>query len=338
MANKNSSGTITGYTVFHHITDHLGSVRAITNASTGNVVETSDFLPFGTRWSLTAGSSSSTLTDATNRWRYSGKEEQKAINSSLPFIDYGARMYDPTIARWMSVDPMAEKYYPLSPYGYCAGNPVRIIDPTGCIIRIFYKEGDATKYVVYSGKVEGKVSNDYVKSVIKAYHYNKNNWRNSGYSGESPLAELVERSDVIFSIRQDEDNSGTRFVLDEAENPTIYWNSNEGSLFENGVVSSPATLLAHEADHANDYMNDAKSHDARFKQKDSSYGNKEERRVIEGSEQKTARANGEIKGKEVTRRTHNGKTVIVSGGPTSTTIDIFETAAYETHYQNKIHW
>ena len=131
VANKNSSGTITGYTVYHHITDHLGSVRAITNASTGNVVETSDFLPFGTRWSQTAGSSSSTLTDASNRWRYSGKEEQKAINSSLPLIDYGARMYDPTIARWMSVDPMAEKYYPMSPYGYCAGNPIIMCDPNG---------------------------------------------------------------------------------------------------------------------------------------------------------------------------------------------------------------
>ena len=46
VADKNTSGTITGYTVYHHITDHLGSVRAITDASTGTVVETSDFLPF----------------------------------------------------------------------------------------------------------------------------------------------------------------------------------------------------------------------------------------------------------------------------------------------------
>ncbi len=55
------------WTVYHHITDHLGSVRSITNASTSNVVETSDFLPFGTRWSQTSGSSSATITDTTNR-------------------------------------------------------------------------------------------------------------------------------------------------------------------------------------------------------------------------------------------------------------------------------
>ncbi|MCQ2119039.1 MAG: hypothetical protein MJY84_03855 [Bacteroidales bacterium] len=26
-------------------------------------------------------------------------------------------MYDPTVARWMSPDPLAEKYYPMTPYG-----------------------------------------------------------------------------------------------------------------------------------------------------------------------------------------------------------------------------
>ena len=36
-----------------------------------------------------------------------------ALNSALPLIDYGARMYDPVIARWMSVDSLAEKYYPM---------------------------------------------------------------------------------------------------------------------------------------------------------------------------------------------------------------------------------
>ncbi len=141
VANKNSSGTITGYTVYHHITDHLGSVRAITDASTGTVVETSDYLPFGTRWSQTSGSLSATITDATNRWRYSGKEEQEAINPALPLIDYGARMYDPTIVRWMSTDPMAEKYYPVSPYNYCANSPLNLVDPEG-MNPIYDKEGN----------------------------------------------------------------------------------------------------------------------------------------------------------------------------------------------------
>ena len=45
-------------------------------------------------------------------------------------------MYDPTIARWMSVDTMAEKYYPLSQYVYCAENPIIIVDSQGDTISV----------------------------------------------------------------------------------------------------------------------------------------------------------------------------------------------------------
>ena len=47
------------------------------------------------------------------------------------FVDYGARQYDPTIARWNGMDPMADKYPSLTQYGYCGGNPVTFIDPIG---------------------------------------------------------------------------------------------------------------------------------------------------------------------------------------------------------------
>ena len=45
--------------------------------------------------------------------------------------DYGARMYEPGICRFMTMDPFCEKYYSISPYAYCANNPVNFIDPVG---------------------------------------------------------------------------------------------------------------------------------------------------------------------------------------------------------------
>ncbi len=133
VAERDADGTLSGYSVRHHIRDHLGSVRAVTDGSTGEVLETSDYLPFGTRWALTGGTqgATSTITDPSNRWRYSGKEEQQALSPDLSLLDYGARMYDPTLARWLTPDPLAEKQYQSGPYSFCYGNPNNYVDPNG---------------------------------------------------------------------------------------------------------------------------------------------------------------------------------------------------------------
>ena len=49
----------------------------------------------------------------------------------LKWYDYGARMYDPVLLTWNSIDPLCENYYNISPYAYCANSPVMYIDPTG---------------------------------------------------------------------------------------------------------------------------------------------------------------------------------------------------------------
>ena len=69
-------------------------------------------------------------------------------------------------------------------------------------------------------------------------------------------------------------------------------------------------------------------HAKRASTPDAQYDTKEERRVITGSEQKTANANGEIKGNLPTRRNHKGRDVITTG-VTSSVIDPTKTQAYE---------
>lgn len=50
--------------------------------------------------------------------------------------DYHARQMDPVIGQFNSMDPLCEKYYHISPYAYCAGNPVRYVDPDGKKIKV----------------------------------------------------------------------------------------------------------------------------------------------------------------------------------------------------------
>ena len=57
----------------------------------------------------------------------------------LDWYDYGARYYEPVLSRFTTMDPLAEKYYSISPYAYCAGNPVMFVDPDG---RDWYKYTD----------------------------------------------------------------------------------------------------------------------------------------------------------------------------------------------------
>ena len=62
-------------------------------------------------------------------YKFSGKESLTRVG--LDLYDFGARMYSPSNMRWMTMDPLCEKYYSVSPYAYCMNNPIRVVDPFG---------------------------------------------------------------------------------------------------------------------------------------------------------------------------------------------------------------
>jgi RHS repeat-associated protein len=62
-------------------------------------------------------------------YKYNGKELDQM--HGLNMYDYSARFYEPGIGRFSTVDPLAEKYYSISPYAYCLNNPIKLIDKDG---------------------------------------------------------------------------------------------------------------------------------------------------------------------------------------------------------------
>lgn len=72
---------------------------------------------------------------------FTGKEK----DSESGFQYFGARYYDSeALTGWLSVDPMADKYPSLSPYVYCANNPVKFTDPDGRWIPGLDDDGNVT--------------------------------------------------------------------------------------------------------------------------------------------------------------------------------------------------
>lgn len=106
----------------YYLKDHLGNNRVVINQS-GAVQQTNNYYPYG-------GTFAYTSTAANNQpYKYSGKEFD--THAGLNWYDYGARHYDPAIARWTTQDKFSEKYRSLSPYQYTASNPLKYIDING---------------------------------------------------------------------------------------------------------------------------------------------------------------------------------------------------------------
>ena len=203
---------------------------------------------------------------------------------------FAGRYYDSRTGRFLQIDPKAQKYPNLSPYAYCADNPLKYIDPDGKVIKLANGSSPA-----------------FQKQFAAAVKY-----LNAHHVG-GKLAGL-QKSETVFYIKEGQSSNY------DFKSRTINWNPTMGVLTNKGVMMSPTTGLNHEADHALQRDQNSDQYKKDIKTPDAQYDNKEEKRVITGSEQTTARALGEIKEGEVTREDHGG-TPTTTMGPTSTDPD-----------------
>ncbi len=108
----------------YEIEDHLGNIRVVLSdkvvGGITNVINATDYLPFG----MTARSFSPTY-----RYGYNGKEKENELAEGD--YDFGARIYDARLGRWMKLDILQKAMPGWTPYRYALDNPLKYFDADG---------------------------------------------------------------------------------------------------------------------------------------------------------------------------------------------------------------
>ena len=181
-------------------------------------------------------------------------------------------MYDPTIARWMSVDPLAGKYYPVGPYVYCAGNPISFIDYHGDTLwvkdhgieyqynnGVFYLNGEIVKAKGFLKRV-GRALDRIIKteegaSMIQELSSSNNSFTivKGGVSSFTPSDKIKAHGiEAIIRFDRSVELGGIESVLGGSSG-IITWNPWGSSLpTTQGLRVSSFVDLAHEMFHALD--------------------------------------------------------------------------------------
>ena len=172
--------------------DHLGSVRVVAR-SDGKVVQVNHYYPYGMAYAsgrMSGNAEAHPVTGeggnvidgdleigggtggmelarpgASQPYRFLGNELY--TSNSLGLYDFSARMYDPALGRFLSVDPMAETCLNMTPFAYCGNNPIIRVDPEG---EIWHIVGGAVVGAVLEGGsalIQGKTGKEIGAAAVR---------------------------------------------------------------------------------------------------------------------------------------------------------------------------
>jgi RHS repeat-associated protein len=156
---------------FFELSNHLGNVLAtVSDKKLGvsvngsvidyyiaDIVSAQEYYPFGMQMPGRGFNSEK------YRYGFNGKENDNEVKGAGNQIDYGMRVYDPRIGKFLSVDPLTKKYPYLTPYQFASNTPVQAIDLDG-------KE-KLEAFFLLDDKNNGKVLNQNATAVQIIYDF-----------------------------------------------------------------------------------------------------------------------------------------------------------------------
>ena len=167
-----------------------------------------------------------------------------------------ARYYNSDLSIWLSVDPLADKYPNLSPYTYCANNPVRIFDLEGESIWIIGEDGNKYKYA--NGQLFTQEGNEFVptEGSFEKAAQNALTTLNGTKTGAKLLGKFENTEQDVF-IKSSEKTTCDNFVYSNQTQDfvsgTIFWNAAGQPLSTTeGIKLNGITDLGHEFSHMYD--------------------------------------------------------------------------------------
>ena len=201
--------------VYFYHGDHLGSANWITNAG-GMPIQYIHYAPYG---ELIANQQTVGYDE---RFKFTGKER----DAETGYDYFGARFYWSADGIFTTVDPLADKYPNVTPYLYCNGNPIMLIDPTGEWVAVVSNDDTGTSYTVVGGAVDNEDCNVYV--VGKDYDPNSGiKPQGATILGQTatPYSFCNEKGNIVpGAVINMEDKSGDAFLAQFQTGEIPLWN------------------------------------------------------------------------------------------------------------------
>jgi len=163
------------------------------------------------------------------RYGFNGKEKDGDMDGNN--YDYGFRIYNPGLGRFLSVDPLQKKFADLTPYQFSGNTPVMAVDLDGKEPKILisnketgytkmqvYGDPDTKAIVVKTYEVEMQYTNDKGETTnLGTFNVTRDGWFDLGTDKEG--------NEILVNRSSDPGNNKSIFIQDNGYNGHDYGNT-----------------------------------------------------------------------------------------------------------------